>query len=245
MANGPTRRPRQGAKANSTAGSETAPKSPSPLARAKPKPYPWKDLPAPLAGVDEAGRGCLAGPVVAAAVILPESFRIQGLADSKKLTPEQRQEMEPAIKAQALAWSVGVMWPPVIDSVNILQATFRAMHWALSSLKLPPACILIDGSMTLPGCLGKLPPQHAVVKGDSRVPAISAASVIAKTFRDRIMLKLDKRYPGYHFAANKGYGSRAHMAALQQLGPCRIHRKTFKGVLPEPVTEKELWLPGI
>lgn len=199
------------------------------------------------AGVDEAGRGCLAGPVVAGAVILPRSFRLPGLDDSKKLTAARRAELEPAIKAQALAWGLGVIWPPEIDRINILQATFRAMARAVAVMKLRPKSLLIDGNKTIPVHLLVCPlPQQAIVDGDSLEPAISAASVLAKTFRDRLLERLDRRYPGYTLAAHKGYGTAAHLAALRALGPCPQHRLTFRGVLPEkPASGVQGCLPGI
>lgn len=201
------------------------------------------------AGVDEAGRGCLAGPVVAAAVLLPESYELPGLNDSKKLTAAKRAVLEPAIKAQAAAWGLGVIWPGEIDSINILQATFRAMARAVAVMKLRPLTLLIDGNKTIPVHLLVSPalPQRAIVDGDALVPAISAASILAKTFRDRLLERLDRRHPGYGLAVHKGYGTVAHLAALRSLGPCAQHRLTFRGVLPEKparATEQGC-LPGI
>lgn len=186
------------------------------------------------AGVDEAGRGCLAGPVVAGAVIL--SCAIPGLADSKKLTPLGRARLEPVIKSKALCWSVGVVWPGVIDRINILQATFVAMAKACSSLARRPELLLIDGNQALPHAVlarfwpGNPPGQRAIIRGDALVPAISAASILAKTFRDRLMEHLARRWPGYGFEKHKGYPVPAHYAALARLGPCPLHRLTFRGV---------------
>ena len=200
---------------------------------------------ASVAGIDEAGRGCLAGPVVAAAVILPESFDLPGLADSKVVAPSRRDGLAAAIGQTALAWSLGLAWPAEIDEVNILQATLRAMSRAAFTLKIRPAALLIDGDKRIPDVLLRregfsvFPAQLAVIDGDARVPVISAASVLAKTFRDHLMDKLDKRYPGYGFAIHKGYGTAEHREALLNLGPCRLHRLTFRGVLPEKTAEPE------
>ena len=202
-----------------------------------------------MAGVDEAGRGCLAGPVVAGAVILPASFDLPGLTDSKKLTPERRAKLEPAIKAQAVAWGLGVIWPPTIDRINILQSTFRAMAKAVAVLKVRPLRLEVDGNQIIPShlLLTFSLSQKAIVDGDSLVPAISAASILAKTFRDRLMESLDKRYPGYGLREHKGYGTAVHLAAIARLGPCRQHRLTFRGVLPEKPSRAQVQacLPGI
>lgn len=194
-----------------------------------------------LAGIDEAGRGCLAGPVVAAAVIFPEGVTLPGLADSKVLSPTRRAGLAAEIGTVALAWGLGVVWPAEIDRINILQATLKAMCHASSVLKVRPEALLIDGNQTIPEPLFRMsscwwtraPRQKAIVDGDALVPLISAASIIAKTFRDMLMEKLDRRYPGYGFAKHKGYGSKEHLEALRELGPCPIHRLTFRGVLPE------------
>lgn len=195
------------------------------------------------AGIDEAGRGCLAGPVVAAAVALSEASPIAGLADSKKLSPVRREELAAVIKRDALAWGLGLSWPDEIDDLNILQATFQAMSRALAVLhrKCPDAPapgLLIDGPHVIPGAAMAaeipascpIPPQQAVVRGDDRIPAIAAASILAKTHRDRLMLALDHRFPGYGFARHKGYATREHYAAIERLGPCSAHRLTFAGV---------------
>ena len=195
--------------------------------------------PAMLAGIDEAGRGCLAGPVVAAAVILPEGANIPGLDDSKVLSPSRRDGLAAEIGTVALAWGLGVVWPPEIDRINILQATLKAMCNAASVLKIRPQALLVDGNQLVPEHFFRMrgwaaaPLQKAVVHGDALVPAISAASILAKTFRDMLMEKLDRRYPGYGFAKHKGYGSREHLEALGRLGPSPIHRLSFRGVLPE------------
>lgn len=190
------------------------------------------------AGIDEAGRGCLAGPVVAAAVILPAIFDLPGLADSKKLTAASREKLAPAIRTCSVAWGLGVIWPGRIGEINILQATFEAMAKAARSLSRLPAKLLIDGPMTIPAQVmariwpgsDPAPEQVAIVHGDDLEPAISAASIIAKTFRDGLMSRLDRLYPGYGFSKHKGYGTSEHRAALAALGPSRLHRATFRGV---------------
>ena len=187
-----------------------------------------------VAGVDEAGRGPLAGPVCAAAVILDPSKPIEGLNDSKKLSAKKREALAPLIKERALAWAVA--WGSVeeIDRLNILQATMLAMTRAVEGLKVRPELILIDGNRTPKG----LPaPASAVVKGDAKVAAISAASILAKTERDRLMTELDRTYPGYGFAQHAGYGTAAHVAAIEKLGVTPCHRRTF-----EPI--KSLLLKG-
>ncbi len=193
-----------------------------------------------IAGIDEAGRGCLAGPVVAAAVILPDNFFLPGLNDSKKLSPQKREKIAVEIKAQAKAWAIGLAWPEEIDRINILQATLKAMGRAVKNLKQTPRFLLIDGNQTIPLDI----PQKAVVGGDAQVPCISAASILAKTFRDHLMFHLDRRYPGYRLAKHKGYGTREHLLAIKRLGPCPVHRKTFKGVLRQR-EERRLCLPDI
>lgn len=181
-----------------------------------------------VAGVDEVGRGCLAGPVVAAAVILDPANPIEGLRDSKKLAPHRREELAQEIKAKALAWAVAEMGPEVIDEINILQATLRAMKLAVERLSVEPDFVRVDGN--------KLPRwkwlSEAIVKGDDLVPEISAASIIAKTTRDAYMVRMAERYPQYGFEHNVGYGTEVHIEALHRFGPTPIHRKTFA-----PVTE--------
>jgi len=179
-----------------------------------------------IAGIDEAGRGPLAGPVVAAAVILPEHFELPGLTDSKQLTASARERLYPLIRAQALAVGLGVARAEEIDRVNILQATLRSMQRAVGRLAVPADFLLIDGNVPLPLPL----PQQALVKGDSRSLSIAAASVVAKVVRDRIMTTYDRLFPGYGFAGHKGYGSAAHRLAIARLGPSPCHRRTFGGV---------------
>ena len=201
------------------------------------------DLPRLTAGVDEAGRGCLAGPVVAAAVILPSEYDLPGLDDSKKLKSAQRDELAVLIKQCAVAWSVGLVPASEIDKINILQATFKAMGQAVLGLSPIPEYVLIDGNKTVPGLEFK---QKAIVKGDSLFPVISAASIIAKTHRDGLMAEMDKEFPGYGFASHMGYGTKAHLAGLEKLGPCPEHRMTFKKVKPEPEKkDRQSCLPGI
>jgi len=192
------------------------------------------------AGIDEAGRGCLAGPVVAGAVILPHDFDLPGLTDSKKLSSRRRAVLAQAIKAQAVSWALGFSWPREIDRINILQATLAAMSRALCALSVQPDCVLVDGNRAFPSTL----PLTTVVGGDAIHPCISAASILAKTFRDELLERMDERYPGYGLAVHKGYGTREHLDALHRLGPSPAHRVTFRGVRPEP-REKTLWLPGI
>lgn len=179
-----------------------------------------------VAGVDEAGRGPLAGPVVAAAVILPKSFDLPGLTDSKQLTAKARERLYPLIRAQALAVGIGVAKVEEIDRINILQATLRSMQRAIERLNVPADFLLIDGNVAVPLDL----PQQTLVKGDSRSLSIAAASVVAKVVRDRIMCSLDNLHPGYGLAGHKGYGSAAHRAAIAALGPSPCHRRTFGGV---------------
>ncbi len=180
-----------------------------------------------VAGVDEVGRGPLAGPVVAAAVILDPARPIAGLADSKKLSEARREALAPLIREQALAWALGRAEVEEIDTLNILQASLLAMRRALLALPVAPELALIDGNR----CPAGLPcPAEAVVKGDSRVAAISAASIIAKVARDQEMQALDAQYPGYGLAAHKGYPSPAHLEALGRLGVTIIHRRSFAPV---------------
>lgn len=179
-----------------------------------------------VAGVDEVGRGPLAGPVVAAAVILDPARPIGGLADSKKLTEARREALAPVIRECALAWALGRAEVEEIDALNILQASLLAMRRAVLALAAAPEFALIDGNRC-----PELPcPAEAVVKGDSRVAAISAASIIAKVARDREMIELDARYPGYGLAGHKGYPSPAHLDALARLGVTPIHRRSFAPV---------------
>ena len=187
-----------------------------------------------IAGVDEAGRGPLAGPVVAAAVVLPERTAIDGLADSKLLKAAERERLCEEIVGGATAWGVGWCDPAEIDAINILEATMLAMRRALLALRATPDRVLVDGnrlpnldffSATLAGT--------AVVGGDATVPAISAASIIAKVTRDEMMLRSDAAFPGYGFAEHKGYATRRHLRALRQRGPCVQHRQSFRPVREE------------
>ncbi len=179
-----------------------------------------------VAGVDEAGRGPLAGPVVAAAVILPETFDLPGLTDSKQLSAVARERLYPLIRAQALAVGVGVGRTAEVDRVNILQATLLSMVRAVDRLSIPPDYLLVDGINPVPLPL----PQQTLKKGDSRSQSIAAASVVAKVLRDRIMVAYDRIYPGYGLAGHKGYGSAQHRRAIAELGPSPCHRRTFAGV---------------
>lgn len=228
-------------------------------------------------GIDEAGRGCLAGPVVAAAVFFAPDFEyprfLPGLTDSKKLSAHARDRLSRDIPDVAIAWGIGYSWQEEIDVINILNATFRAMSRAVLVLveslrqkfdpKTIPPPLLIDGTHIIPlehwlastsmspefeawerylpssgpppgsSRLPQLPEQTAVVDGDAHVPAISAASVLAKTARDRLMIRLAKDFPGYGLEEHKGYGTKEHLAAIARQGPCPLHRKSFKGVRPE------------
>jgi len=188
-------------------------------------PLCW-DVPGLMAGVDEAGRGPLAGPVVAAAVILDECQPIAGLADSKKLSAARREALFDEIRAKALCFSVAQASVEEIDRLNILQATLLAMQRAVEGLRLKPHKVLVDGNR-LP-TLDVL--AEAIVKGDDKVPAISAASILAKVTRDRMTLDMEREYPGYGFAKHKGYGTAAHLAALEALGPTPHHRVSFAPV---------------
>jgi ribonuclease HII len=179
-----------------------------------------------IAGVDEAGRGPLAGPVTAAAVILDPDRIIQGLTDSKRLSPARRAALEVQITEQALAWSVAMATVEEVDQLNILRATLLAMQRAVAGLSRPPRLVLVDGDR----CPRFHCPAKAVIRGDVLVGAISAASILAKVARDREMDRLDLLYPGYGFSGHKGYPTRAHMAALRQLGPSDIHRRSFRPV---------------
>lgn len=176
-----------------------------------------------ICGVDEAGRGPLAGPVCAAAVILPKHLELPGLTDSKKLTDKKRRELYPIIKEQAIAYGIGFASEKEIDEVNILQATFLAMQRALDQLNVKPDLALIDGNRKKDFGI----PVKTVVKGDSLSANIAAASVLAKVTRDDLMLEMAEKYPEYHFDIHKGYGTKAHYAALTEHGPCLIHRMTF------------------
>ncbi len=184
------------------------------------------DTPGLMAGVDEAGRGPLAGPVVAAAVILDERNPIEGLADSKVLTARRREQLYDEIRAKALCCSIAQASVEEIDQINILQATMLAMRRAVEGLRLKPVLVLVDGNR-LPVLSMR---AEAIVKGDSKVASISAASILAKVTRDRWCAELDAQYPQYGFAGHKGYGTAEHLAALQAHGACPEHRKSFSPV---------------
>ena len=179
-----------------------------------------------VAGIDEAGRGPLAGPVVAAAVILPADLFIKGVNDSKKLSPDTRERLFDTIMSQAISVGIGMGSPELIDRINILQATRHAMLTAVTQLDPQPDYLLIDGISTISSPIS----QRTIKKGDSLSLSIAAASIIAKVTRDRLMRELDGIYPGYGFSGHKGYGSALHMEAIRRLGPCPIHRLTFGGV---------------
>lgn len=192
--------------------------------------FDWR-RPGLTAGVDEAGRGPLAGPVVAAAVILDASGPISGLADCKLLSPARREDLDRVIRARCLAWSLGWADAAEIDALNILKATMLAMRRALAALHTAPAHVVVDGNHTpdLRGLAFECTVE-AVVKGDATVACVSAASIIAKVARDAHMRELDGRYPGYGFAEHKGYPTLAHVAALRLLGPSAVHRRSFAPV---------------
>ena len=180
-----------------------------------------------IAGVDECGRGPLAGPVVAAAVILPNTYQITDLTDSKKLTAKKRAILEPKIKTQAVTWAISQVEVNQIDEINILQASLLAMKQAILKLNPKPEKALIDGKF--------IPPQldcraQAIIKGDSKFDSISAASILAKEFRDRLMCYYDEIYPEYGFASHKGYPTKTHLSALKKYGITPIHRRTFSPV---------------
>lgn len=183
----------------------------------------WQNGYSAVCGVDEAGRGPLAGPVCAAAVILPAGIVIDGLNDSKKLTEKKREALFDVITENAISWSVSLVGETVIDEINILQATYRAMQQAVEGLPRPADFVYVDGNRSE----GLTLPHECVVSGDARIPSIAAASIIAKVTRDRLMRDFAVRYPAYGFEKHKGYGSRAHYAALLEHGPCPIHRRTF------------------
>ena len=176
-----------------------------------------------ICGIDEVGRGPLAGPVVAGAVILPKDCRILYINDSKKLTPAKREELYDIIREKAVSVGIGMANHARIDEINILQATYEAMRAAIGNLKVEPDLLLND-AVTIPEVII---PQVPIIKGDAKSISIGAASIVAKVFRDRMMTEYDALYPGYGFAANKGYGSGEHIEALRRLGPCPIHRRSF------------------
>jgi len=179
-----------------------------------------------ICGVDEVGRGCLAGPVVAAAVILDPNHPIEGLRDSKKLSPKKREQLAEEIKQYALAWSIAEGSVQEIDKINILQSTLATMKRAVESLSVEPEIVLVDGNK-LPHISYRC---EAIVKGDDLIPAISAASIIAKTYRDRLMVILGQTFPKYGFENHVGYGTPEHLKMLDKYGPCPCHRMTFAPV---------------
>ncbi len=180
-----------------------------------------------VSGIDEVGRGPLAGPVVAAAVILPQGIELPGVRDSKDLTSAQRDARYQDILSRASAVGIGSIEPAEIDRINILQATFKAMIQAIESLPLPPDFLLIDGPYRLPVTTA----QKGIPRGDQRSISIASASIVAKVYRDRLMCEWDTRYPAYGFAQNKGYGTARHLEALRRHGPCPLHRLSFRGVV--------------
>ena len=188
-----------------------------------------------LGGTDEVGRGPLAGPVVAAAVVLAPGWEDPGVDDSKKLSPKRREELAKAVKSSAAAWAVGICEAGEVDRINIHRASLLAMARAVEDLDQPPEYLLVDGKF-IPQV--KMPCE-ALVKGDSKSACIASASILAKVKRDAIMLKWHEEYPRYNFAANKGYGTAEHLAALREHGPCPIHRKSFG-----PVAQLSLGLTG-
>jgi ribonuclease HII len=186
----------------------------------------WRAGVARVAGVDEVGRGPLAGPVVAAAVVLDPARRVKRLTDSKLLTPERREELYALILERALAVGIGVIDHLTIDRINILQATIRAMQEAVAGLAVVPELVITD-FVALPALAC---PQRNLVDGDARCATVAAASIVAKVTRDRLMLEADKQFPEYGFARHKGYGTADHLAALDKHGACPIHRRSFSGV---------------
>jgi ribonuclease HII len=181
-----------------------------------------------LAGVDEAGRGPWAGPVVAAAAVLKPDVRWKGLNDSKKVSPENRERLYEQIVRESFFYSVAVVDAAVVDEINILQATLLAMKRALYGLETTPDLVLVDGNRTVPDWRG---PQAAVVKGDGKSASVAAASILAKVTRDRLMAEAHLAYPHYDFASNKGYGTPTHQEALRRHGPCAIHRRSYRPVI--------------
>lgn len=176
-----------------------------------------------ICGIDEAGRGPLAGPVFAAAVILPEGLEIEGLDDSKKLTEKKREALFDVIKEKAISWHIAFATEQEIDEINILQATYLAMRRACEGLSVPADYALVDGNRMPPLAIN----GETIVKGDHLSKSIAAASILAKVSRDRVMLELDKLYPEYQFAKHKGYGTKVHRELLLEHGPCAVHRRSF------------------
>jgi len=179
-----------------------------------------------IAGVDEAGRGPLAGPVIASAVILPENWDIPGIADSKKLSANKRERLFIEIYEQAKSVGIGIVYQREIEKINILQASLKAMQLSLADLQFQTDYVLVDGIHSISTMI----PQSTIIKGDAISPSIAAASIIAKVTRDRMMVEYHDKYPRYNFAGNKGYGTKEHMFAIKRFGCCEIHRRTFRGV---------------
>lgn len=188
-----------------------------------------------ICGIDEAGRGPLAGPVFAAAVVLPQGLLIEGVNDSKKLSEKKREKLFEVIKEEAVSWSVGFATETEIDTINILQATFLAMKRACSELDIKPDYALVDGNR-----MPRLGVEtQTIIKGDSLSQSIAAASILAKVSRDRLMVEIDQIYPEYQFAKHKGYGTALHIEMLKKYGPCPVHRKTFlKNILGDDSGEQ-------
>ena len=178
-----------------------------------------------VAGCDEAGRGCLAGPVVAASVILPKYYKNNLIKDSKKLSKNDREILQKSIKKEAICWSIGIVNEKKIDEINILNASFLAMHKAISSLKIVPGLLLIDGNRfnSYPNIN-----HECIIKGDAKYLSIAAASILAKTYRDNLMNKLDVKHPQYGWKDNKGYPTKKHKLAINKIGICQHHRKSFQ-----------------
>ncbi len=177
-----------------------------------------------IAGIDEAGRGPLAGPVVVASVIMPENSMIEGVNDSKKVSEKRREKLYDIILEEAISYGIGIIYQDEIDKINILQATKKGLTEAVEQMEIKPELIMVD-ALTGIDTLGI--PYQSIIKGDAKCYSISAASIIAKVTRDRIMREWDKVYPEYGFASHKGYGTAKHIAALKEYGPCEIHRKSF------------------
>lgn len=181
-----------------------------------------------IAGVDEVGRGCLAGPVVAASIILPRDCKIEGINDSKKLSAKKRDELYDLILDSAVAYGIGIISSSEIDKINILQASLKAMKSSVESLMVKPQYLLIDGNQAIDTNI----PQKIIIKGDMRSISVSSASIIAKVTRDRMMSEFEKKYPNFKFSIHKGYGTRLHLEELKKYGPTPIHRMTFAKVKP-------------
>jgi ribonuclease HII len=185
------------------------------------------------AGCDEAGRGCLAGPVIAAAVILPKDFRHEWLNDSKQLSEKKRKILKPIIEEHAIAFGIGIVYEKEIDEINILNASIKAMHLALDQLSIVPEFILIDGNRFKKY---KDIPHETIIKGDGKLLNIAAASILAKTYRDEYMEKLNEEIPGYHWSKNKGYPTKDHRNAIAEIGPSKYHRMSFTLLAPDQLS---------